>query len=583
MRSLILLFISFLYINGFAQSKKQIDSISNLPMPYVQTNSKEIIPILKKNISEASKIQNKKAEAKTYALLALALYYKGDYDENIKYSLKAIELFEKQNDLENASSVYGELGFRLKATNLPDAEKYMMKGLRIAEKENFVKPLLSIYNNYGVIKDMLKQQDSALFYYSKGLNIKIKAKDSVGIPYSLNNIGEIYINQKKFNLAKQYFDNAMKQRVTMKDEYGIADSYAYSGDLYFAMKNYPLAIQNYVKSVELADKYNITNLLRHDYNMLSQSYELNKDLPKALEYYKKNQALKDSIINKETYAKMAELQMKFDTAKKEKQILEQNNLEKKRLNTIKIISILLISLIIISLLIYRTLHLKNKQQKQEYELKTAISKIETQNKLQEQRLSISRDLHDNIGAQLTFIISSIETLKQAFNITDEKISSKLASISSFTKDTITELRDTIWAMNHSEIDFNEIRSRILNFVEKAQKSNEHINIVFQRDRDLDNIHFSSVEGMNIYRITQEAVNNAMKYSEAKNIALNAKKIDNQIEISIKDDGKGFDIDEITLGNGIRNIQKRASELNSKISIESEIGEGTSITLIIPRT
>lgn len=577
-----LFFSVFIFTHTLSQSKKQIHSISDLPMTYVQTNLNTVIPLLKKNIHFAHTTQNKTAEAKTSALLALAYYYNGDYDENIKYSLKAIELFEKQNDLENVSSLYGELGFRLKATNLPDAEKYMMKGLKIAERGNFIKPLLSIYNNYGVVKDKLKQQDSALFYYFKGLDIKVKANDIVGIPYSLNNIGEIYIHQKKFDLAKQYFDKAMEQRVAMKDGYGVADNYAYNGDLYFAMKNYPLAIQNFEKSVELAEKYKITNLLSHDYNMLSQSYERNNSLPKALDYYKKYQALKDNIINKENYDKMAELQIKFDTAKKEKQILEQNILEKKRLNTIKILSIFFVSLIIISFLIYRTLFLKNKHQKQEHELTTAISKIETQNKLQEQRLSISRDLHDNIGAQLTFIISSIETLKQAFNITDDKINHKLLSISNFTKETITELRDTIWAMNHAEIDFNEIRSRILSFVDKAQKANEHINITFERDSVLDNLYFSSVEGMNIFRITQEAVNNAMKYSGAQNITLNAKKIDNQIKIIIKDDGKGFDIDKTELGNGILNMQKRASELKAIISIESEIGKGTSIILTIPK-
>ncbi len=583
MKKIILFFFSLICIDALPQSKQQVDSISNLPITHIQTNLKTVIPALKKNITDANRIKNKLAEAKTSALLALAFYYNGDYDENIKYSLKAIDLFEKENDLENVSSVYGELGFRLKATNIKDAEKYMIKGLKIAERGNFIKPLLSIYNNYGVIKDRLKQQDSALFYYFKGLNIKLKLKDSVGIPYSLNNIGEIYVNQKKFDLAKQYFDRAMKHRIAMKDEYGIADNYAYNGDLFFAMKKYPLAIQNYEKSVELAEKYNITNLLRHDYNMLSQAYEFNKDLPKALEYYKKNQILKDSIINKETYDKMAELQVKFDITKKEKQILEQQDLEKKRLNTIKILIILFVSIIIIAFLFYRTLHLKNKQQKQEYELTSAISKIENQNKLQEQRLSISRDLHDNIGAQLTFIISSVETLKQAFNITDEKISSRLSSISDFTRDTITELRDTIWAMNLSEIDFSEIRSRILNFVEKAQKSNEHIHIHFERDKELDQLHFSSVDGMNIYRITQEAVNNAMKYSGAKNILLTARKIAEYIEITIKDDGKGFEMDKTEPGNGIRNMQKRAAEINASISVDSKTGNGTSIVLKIPKS
>jgi hypothetical protein len=61
-----------------------------------------------------------------------------------------------------------------------------------SRKRKFVKPLLSIYNNYGVIKDNLKQQDSALFYYFKGLDIKVKAKDAVGIPYSLNNIRNLH-------------------------------------------------------------------------------------------------------------------------------------------------------------------------------------------------------------------------------------------------------------------------------------------------------------------------------------------------------------------------------------------------------
>jgi signal transduction histidine kinase len=89
--------------------------------------------------------------------------------------------------------------------------------------------------------------------------------------------------------------------------------------------------------------------------------------------------------------------------------------------------------------------------------------------------------------------------------------------------------------------------------------------------------------MNIYRITQEAVNNAMKYAEAKNILLNAKSVDHQVQITVTDDGRGFDIDETELGNGIRNMEKRASELNSTLSINSETGKGTRITLVIPKT
>ena len=82
-------------------------------------------------------------------------------------------------------------------------------------------------------------------------------------------------------------------------------------------------------------------------------------------------------------------------------------------------------------------------QKKEFELKTAFEKIESQNKLSEQRQSISRDLHDNIGSQLTLIISSIDNLKNIPKIDQTILSKKLSSISNFTRETITELRDTI--------------------------------------------------------------------------------------------------------------------------------------------
>ena len=92
--------------------------------------------------------------------------------------------------------------------------------------------------------------------------------------------------------------------------------------------------------------------------------------------------------------------------------------------------------------------------------------------MQEQRLNISRDLHDNIGAQLTFIISSVDNIKYAFDITNEKLDSKLNNISSFAKDTIVELRDTIWAMNSNEISFEDLEIRINNYIEKAKEAKD---------------------------------------------------------------------------------------------------------------
>ncbi|MCK6609316.1 MAG: ATP-binding protein, partial [Flavobacterium sp.] len=209
---------------------------------------------------------------------------------------------------------------------------------------------------------------------------------------------------------------------------------------------------------------------------------------------------------------------------------------------------------------------------------SAIAQIENQNKLHEQRLAISRDLHDNIGAQLTFIISSVENLKFGFPTMETSIKNHLTKISDFTKTTIVELRDTIWAMNANEFTFDDLSSRIYNFIEKAQSVKENTAFKFSIDESLKNSKFSSLEGVNLYRTIQEAVNNAIKYADANEVSVQVKPNVNGITIEISDNGKGFDLDTIDLGNGIVNMQKRIEEIGGVFKIQSELNKGTQITI-----
>ncbi|MBV2224672.1 MAG: sensor histidine kinase, partial [Cloacibacterium sp.] len=233
---------------------------------------------------------------------------------------------------------------------------------------------------------------------------------------------------------------------------------------------------------------------------------------------------------------------------------------------------------IIGFLFYRQQRLKNKQQHQEFELKSAMAQIESQNKLQEQRLSISRDLHDNIGAQLTFIISSLENTKFGIPNLETAVEKRLDKISDFTRNTIVELRDTIWAMNKADFTMEDLSSRIFNFVEQAQSANQNILFNFSIDENLKNKKFSSVVGVNLYRTIQESVNNAMKYANASHIVINAEKFQEGLKIEIKDDGKGFDTENVDVGNGLLNMKKRMEEIGGNFFINSEIGKGTSVNV-----
>jgi signal transduction histidine kinase len=187
-------------------------------------------------------------------------------------------------------------------------------------------------------------------------------------------------------------------------------------------------------------------------------------------------------------------------------------------------------------------------------------------------------LHDNIGAQLTFIISSIDNLKYAFKIPD-KLGEKLKNISEFTSTTIYELRDTIWAMNKSEITFEDLQIRISNFIEKANIASQNVEFNFNVTNSVDkSASFTSLKGMNIYRIIQEGLNNALKYSNASQISVNIDEEDGKMSITILDDGIGFEKDKIKFGNGLLNMQKRAADINASISIDSMPSSGTRISI-----
>ncbi len=576
--SCIYIFLILSYIVN-AQSKKEIDSINTIPL---QTKTSEPVLLEKtylKNAESAKTLNYLLGEAESYSNLSLIYYYQGKFEKDIYYSLKAISIYELLHNNEKLAIEYGELGYRMKRRSLEKAILYMQKGKNISEKNNLEKPLLSIYNNYGYLKELQKEMDSALYYYKICLKIKEKRKDSIGIPYSLNNIATIYIQQNKFKVAQILLNKSLQLRIKQKDKTGIAENYFNLGDLNFSQKKYTEAISFYNKSLNIANKSNYLDLIKNCYLELSKSYEKNTNPIQALYHYKLYSKYKDSLSNQEMNNKIAELDIKFETSKKEKQIIKQQAEVKKRNLYLTGLSGLILLLGIIAYLVNRQQKLKNQQQAKEHQLKIAITQIETQNKLQEQRLSISRDLHDNIGAQLTFIISSIDNVKYAFDITNKKLDTKLSSISKFTKETIVELRDTIWAMNSNEITFEDLEGRIHNFIEKAKEAKQEITFSFKIDENLKSKKLSSVEGMNVYRTIQEAINNSLKYANAKNIQIEAIKSNDQTKITISDNGIGFNEAEIIQGNGLNNMKKRIEEIDGKIHISSS-ENGTTIEVLI---
>jgi len=563
-----------------AQGLRAIDSLNNLPYETKSNRAASLDVEFLKNAQAAKKVNYAMGEADSYSNLGLVYYYQGKYWLNVAYQQKAIALYEKLGAREKLASEYAQMGYMMKRRDMVRAQRYMVKGKSIAESGHFDFRLAGIYDNYGVLKEMQNQLDSAEYFYQKGLRIKERLRDSVGIPYSLNNLAGVYVMRGQFSKAEPLYAQSLVIREKLRDTAGMSENYGNLGAMLSAQKHWEKAVDAFEKSRDLALAGHYLYGAQSACRSLADAYENMGRTAEAYQNFKLYSAFRDSLVNTETNQRIAELDVRYETSKKEKLLAEQRAQMQQRSYTIFGLCIIALFLIVTGYLLYRQQSARNRQLRQEHELKAAIAEIETQRKLQDQRLEISRDLHDNIGSQLTFIISSVDNTRYAFDLGVSKLGEKLQHIGDFTRDTIVELRDTIWAMNHSEITFDDLQTRMLGVIEKARTAKPEIKFHFAVADVLRTVKLTSVQGMNLFRVMQEAVNNTLKYADAAQISIDISQTSG-IEAVIADNGIGFDQKATRPGNGMGNMRRRIEDIGGRFSISSVPGKGTTITLYIP--
>lgn len=199
-------------------------------------------------------------------------------------------------------------------------------------------------------------------------------------------------------------------------------------------------------------------------------------------------------------------------------------------------------------------------------------------KMLHERENISRDLHDNVGSQLSVIASNLDSI--SFLAENQKLTpEKVETVNEFVREAIQSLRDTIWATHQEMFTLAEFRARVQQYIHKYYQS-ETCQILV--NFDANDISLSSSQTLNLFRIIQESLNNAMKYAQASNIYINLKVIDKQIRLNIIDNGVGFDIESKNAEPhfGLLNMQKRINEINGKLNIKSKLGAGTNIEVVV---
>ncbi|NND15617.1 MAG: hypothetical protein HKN89_04780 [Eudoraea sp.] len=569
----------------------------------------------------AKKLGNDKDLAYSYWDLGAFLDKLSIRDSSFYYYRSAYSLFNKIGDIKNSGNMLYRMAIQQqKARAYIESEKTTYEAINLIEPIKDTIQLFLCYNNLGSVTKELKEYDRSLEFYNKAeeyLNI-MGEENRLRYTRTLNNNrGNVYKEQEMWEEAIPYFEAALQYENLESD---LPRSYAQTlnnltisrflngdttnvlDDLFKALKIFTLEDDNpgiSLVSYNLALYYaNIGNKKEAVFYAadaiekaeLSSNYKRKLEALKLLgwidaqndlyfdEYVMLSERLQDE--ERSIRDKFARIERETDEALAEAEALEKDR------RLILGISLGLILLSIASLIIIfqriRVQRLRFQQQQQEANQEIFNLMLSQKQKMEEGKQSeqkrISEELHDGVlgalnGIRMVLLGLNGKNDDSAVAMRGDAID-KLKGVQEEIRSISHELNDTAYQK------FNNFINSIQDLIRETEASS-YLSIKLNYDEDVDWDALSGEIKINLYRIIQESIQNVVKHAQANQIELNLIPWDNMLKITISDDGKGFDTRKIKKGIGHRNIKSRVEKVNGSWNIESTIGKGSNITVILP--
>jgi ligand-binding sensor domain-containing protein/signal transduction histidine kinase len=212
-------------------------------------------------------------------------------------------------------------------------------------------------------------------------------------------------------------------------------------------------------------------------------------------------------------------------------------------------------------------------------LQKKIERLERERALEKERVRISQDMHDEVGSSLSEISILSELLKRDMSQTEEA-EIHLRDISERSSEVIENIGQIIWAINPRNDPLDNLVAHLrlyaADYIRKVG-----IKYRFEIPDNIPAYQLSAEVRRNVFLVVKEALHNIVQHSCASEVKVRVDFLQNQMVINVKDNGKGFSIDQISGGgNGLINMQKRIENIGGIFKIDSEAGKGTSITITV---
>ena len=516
---------------------------------------------------------------------------KEDYENAVKYYEEGKKLFESFDDKRMIAQAYDILqnlftGMKQYRKSL----EYGKKAIKELKEINNPTQLGTAYNNLGLNYINLRQFDSAKNCFNEALSIALKTNDQHMEANLYLNMADVFIEQGNFLSIKSYMDKVLV--ISRKMQLYESETIALKGlSFYFQyIKNYPISRRYADSALAIAQKFDFRNERQKLYAHLSNLAYSMQDMSQGKYYAIKSNGLSDSMFNEAIQKNTLEIEKKYESEKKEIQIIKLEANKKvqqfliKQKNTLNYILIgAAISLFLVTMLSYRNYKQKQRIQQQK------ITDLETQQQLtateavlkgeEQERTRLARDLHDGLGGMLSGIKYSFDTMKGNLIMTQENAQAFERSMDMLDS-SIKEMRRVAHNMMPEALVKFGLDTALKDFCNDINLTGV-LRISYQSIL-VENVMFEQTTAIAVYRIVQELINNTIKHAGAQNAIVQLSKADNTLTLTVEDDGKGFDKNILNFSKGIgwNNIQNRVDFLKAILDVKTEKEKGTSVLVEI---
>ena len=506
--------------------------------------------------------------AKRLLSMAILQRKEGDFLGCEITTIQGLRFVEPLEEIDIRSGLYHELGLALLyLRRYKESRKMLTKAHDIAlkskSKSKKEKKTLTYYTSIAISYSKERNYKKSIEYRKRCLQT-----DSLQINYPktygnvIGGIGSSYFNLGDVNLGLKYYFEALKLREKINDDNGICASHTLIGYLYLQEKNFKKAKEHSLKGLAFAKKINSSHRMLQNYWQLSQVVEPKK----SKEYLREYILVNEELIKKERNAKNRFAKIIFETEKKDKenenlklqndqkQLLLESEQQQKTIGW-------LVSGASFLFIAFGATIVRNRRKKLLYQAK--LEQVEAR---EIERQQIAKSLHDEVAGDIRMLHKKL----QKNNLTEE--SKELDRV----KNNVRNLSHQLSSVSFDEVSFKD---QIVNLVSDYFDADFLIKV-----KEINIVQWKEVNNSikrTLFLSIRESLQNIDKYAEAKNVILNFKETKKSIFLTIKDDGKGFEINSKKSGIGLKNMKERIEEINGLFSIESEIEKGTTITIEIP--